>query len=281
VDGLRTQFEESVPPGATTRTMVAVQAPASPGEYLLEVDVVHEHVRWFGAGERVPFTVHEAARPRPDLSRVPQSHGLEGLDVKLAEWFGDQRGGTFVEAGANDGIAQSNTLLLERSRDWRGLLVEPIPELAERCRRNRPEAIVEAVALIADDGVPAASVRMHFAGLMSVVEGAMGDPADDARHVADGLARQGLTETYEVDVPSATLSALLDRHGVSEVDLLVLDVEGSEADALAGLDLDRHRPRFICVESRFRAAVERVLGDEYDAVAELSHHDVLYRARRR
>jgi hypothetical protein len=33
-----------------------------------------------------------------------------------------------------------------------------------------------------------------------------------------------------------------------EIDLLVLDVEGSEKDALDGLDLGRHRPRLIMVE---------------------------------
>ena len=34
-----------------------------PGEYLLEIDLVHEGVRWFGRGARVPATVEPAARP--------------------------------------------------------------------------------------------------------------------------------------------------------------------------------------------------------------------------
>jgi FkbM family methyltransferase len=277
-DGMRTQFEEPVPPGWTTRTMLAVRAPDAPGEYLLEVDVVHEHVRWFEAGEHVRFTIDDDARPRPDVTRVPQSYGWEGLDVKLAQWLGDLRGGTFVEAGANDGVTQNNTLLLERSRGWSGLLVEPIPDLAEQCRRNRPSAIVEEVALVGDDG-PGTSVRMRFSGLMSLVDGALGDAAAEQRHVADGLMRQGLAETYDVEVPAATLSTLLDRHGLTDVDLLVVDVEGFEAEALAGLDLERHRPRFICVEANFPDAVEGVLGERYEAVAELSHRDVLYRLR--
>ena len=41
--------------------------------------------------------------------------------------FGKQRGGFFIEAGADDGELLSNTLYLEFKRGWTGLLVEPNP----------------------------------------------------------------------------------------------------------------------------------------------------------
>ncbi len=44
------------------------------------------------------------------------------LDHKLIRLFGDQTG-IFVEAGANDGLRQSNTKLLEELYGWRGLLI--------------------------------------------------------------------------------------------------------------------------------------------------------------
>ena len=40
-------FTETVRPGATTRVLASVLAPPQPGRYRLEMDVVHEHVRWF------------------------------------------------------------------------------------------------------------------------------------------------------------------------------------------------------------------------------------------
>jgi hypothetical protein len=42
-------FPETVPPGASTRVLLAVLAPPLPGDYLLEVDVIHDDVRWFGS----------------------------------------------------------------------------------------------------------------------------------------------------------------------------------------------------------------------------------------
>jgi len=105
-------------------------------------------------------------RHRP---RHERSFGLDQLDLKLALYV-KFAGGFFVEAGANDGITQSNTALLARYRGWRGLLVEPVPELAARCRAQRPESIVEQAALVAPDhGSP--TVAMRYANLMSLVRG--------------------------------------------------------------------------------------------------------------
>src|SRR5689334_13139538 len=87
-------------------------------------------------------------RPLEQLGLVkPVSFGLNGLDQALLNFIGS-RGGIFVEAGANDGLSQSNTAYLEFYLGWRGLLVEPIPELAVACRLNRPGAIVEQCALV-------------------------------------------------------------------------------------------------------------------------------------
>jgi len=53
----RVLFTETVRPGQTTRVMFRIVAPPDPGRYVLEVDVVHEHVRWFGCPTRVQVDV--------------------------------------------------------------------------------------------------------------------------------------------------------------------------------------------------------------------------------
>ena len=204
---------------------------------------------------------------------------LDGLDAKLERHL-DFDGGSFVEAGANDGLTQSNTYYFERWRGWRGILIEGIPALAAKCRHNRPHAIVVPVALV--PAMPADGLAvMHYAGLMSAADGAWADPRQLEEHVRRGLAVQNLAGTYQVKVPARTLTAVLDEAAPGrEIDLLSLDVEGMEADVLRGLDLARYAPRFICVEARNRPAIEAVLGGHYRLLAVLAdrgvRQDLLY-----
>ena len=211
------------------------------------------------------------------LSRsTPRYYGLNELDRKLERYLDFDRG-TFVEAGANDGVNQSNTFYFERHRGWRGLLVEPVPDLAERCRRNRPKAVVEACALVPFERA-GETVTMTYANLTSIVRGAMKTPEEEARHIASGSALQNVAP-YELQVVGRPLSELLDRHGLAPVDLLSLDVEGFELQALKGIDFTRHRPRFILVEARYREEIDAFLAPHYAVRDVLSHHDVLYEVK--
>ena len=206
---------------------------------------------------------------------------LNDLDRKL-ERFLDFDGGFFVEAGANDGLQQSNTYYFEKLRGWQGVLVEPVPELAAECRKNRHGPVVEA-ALVAQE-TPGATVPIRFAGLMSVLADPTGSPIDPDQHVSTGLRLQHLPKGYTVEVPARTLSSVLDELGVRrEIDLLSLDVEGAELGVLQGIDWERHAPRFICIEVRQAERVEMVLGPRYRPCAvltECGHYcDVLYARR--
>jgi FkbM family methyltransferase len=204
---------------------------------------------------------------------------LFDLDRKLEPYVSFE-GGVFVEAGANDGYNQSNTYFLERFRGWTGVLVEPIPELYRACVVERPRARVFECALVSPDHA-GDLISMRYGGLKSVVEGAQGsNEAEEAHARASSL---GWDRYYEVEVPARTLSSVLDEAAVERIDLLSLDVEGFEAEVLAGLNLDRHAPRLILVEmldqQRTRSSIESLLASRYELVGQLSPYDLLYRRR--
>ena len=58
------------------------------------------------------------------------SWGFYNKAIRL--FFDEEPPGFFIEAGAVDGIFQSNTLYLENQLNWTGLLVEPDKEAFER-----------------------------------------------------------------------------------------------------------------------------------------------------
>jgi hypothetical protein len=86
-DGLRTAFDDDVPPGAEVALRARIRAPSRPGEYQLAWDVVQEQRLWFStegaSGPRTatlvegeaapaiaPAVVGELPGPRPRIGRI-------------------------------------------------------------------------------------------------------------------------------------------------------------------------------------------------------------------
>ena len=150
--------------------------------------------------------------------------------------------GIFLEAGAHDGITQSNTLGLESWSKWTGILVEPIPELAQRCRKNRKTAIVQECALVANS-VENPTIKIWSCGLMSVVEGSH---PEEALHLKQGASYQNIQPSL-ISVSTKTIEDILRENHVKQLDFLSLDLEGYEAAALRGLG--NFKPTFLLLES--------------------------------
>ena len=171
---------------------------------------------------------------------------------------------------------ESNPYYFERFCGWNGGLGEPIPELYRLAKKQRSRSRVVNCALVSPEqaGRP---VRMHYAGTMSIVEGARGSQHADAAYLDSALLFRH--DGYEVQAPGRTLTEVLDEVGAPEVDLLSLDLEGFEPQALAGLDLDRQTPRYILVEvqdgERLRAFEARLEG-HYRQMERMSSKDVLF-----
>lgn len=210
-----------------------------------------------------------------------RSFSLDQLDIKLEKYL-DYENGFFIEVGANDGICQSNTLYFERTAGWRGLLIEAIPDLAEKSRKNRSKCIVENCALVAID-YPFNMIEMNYCNLMSCTQSAFGDDEDIITHIEKGKQFLGVTENpYKIQVPARTLSAVLDSHAINHIDLLSLDVEGFEVEVLKGIDLNRHSPKYLLIEVRHnvKEKIERIICGKYVALEILStnesYSDILY-----
>jgi len=85
-EGPRIPLPVPLEPGERVLAPVAVVAPGRAGDYVLEVDVVHEDVRWFGRPGRLEVSVGEpeslppvGARLRP--TRRPRVGGLRRLRI--------------------------------------------------------------------------------------------------------------------------------------------------------------------------------------------------------
>lgn len=161
----------------------------------------------------------------------------------------------FVEVGANDGDHHDHLRPLILSRRWSGVMVEPVPYIFDRLRKNYGD--LERVRLlnvaIADrDG----SLPFYFVRDASPEERrALPDWYDGI----GSLSRSSLIRhrgripdiderVVEREVPCMRFGSLCDAEGIDSLDLLVIDTEGYDWDVLEQVDLDSLRPRLIVYE---------------------------------
>lgn len=221
---------------------------------------------------KIDYQLRKLRTPAQTLAAAKMS--LNNLDDRLARYL-NFTNGFFIEAGANDGVNQSNTFFLERCFGWKGVLVEAIPAAYEKCRIHRAGCHVINKALVSRD-FSESHVKLHFANLMSVVDGAMEAQED---YIKLGLECQSLPETYAVDVPAATLSDVLRScRPHPPIDFMSLDVEGYELEVLNGIDAEDW-PKWLLVETFKFEEVKRLLGTRYTFVDQFTVHDYLFRRR--
>lgn len=188
---------------------------------------------------------------------------LNALDTKLLEYLPDEPG-VFLEIGANDGYSQSNTYYLERFRGWRGVLIEPLPDLFDVCSRIRPKSACFNTACVSDQSIR--SVTIVDMNLVSVTLG-MQDRIEESSRLYGGR---------RLEVPAATMSAILDEAGEHAIDFMSIDVEGVELEVLRGLDMSRHCPKFLLVETSHPEMVRSAVSPHMAQIAQLSFHDYLF-----
>jgi len=166
------------------------------------------------------------------------SYAQNREDVVLWRALRHVEGGRYVDVGANEPRDQSVTRALY-DHGWSGITVEPVPELAQAHRVERPrDTVVEAAAT---DGT-ADQVTLHVfegTGLSTLVD------EHDRRHREDGF------EGTDLEVPARTLDDVMAAASWDGLDVhvVVIDVEGAEAAVLRGLDLARWCPWVLVVEA--------------------------------
>lgn len=180
-----------------------------------------------------------------------------GEDFLIWQILGDRPTGVFVDVGAFDGIHLSNSYSFELA-GWRGICVEPIPDIYELCLRNRPRTACVHAACVGDPAIDRVTLKREKLGLLSTVSEDIDEADIRRRYENRGLEFEGFES---IDVPARTLDSILDEQlpdGVG-IDFVSIDVEGAEVQVLDGFDLNRFRPRIVVVEAN--SAEAKALND--------------------
>ena len=182
-----------------------------------------------------------------------------GIEYKILKYLQDIDKGTFIEAGAHDGLFQSTTKILE-DLGWTGLLIEPSVSLYNQCAKNRT-SICENYALVSseyEDGEIMGSINT------SLISNKM------------GITLMG---SGDETCKTTTLTKLCEKHNMYDFDLFSLDVEGYEMEVLNGIDFDKINIKYFLIECHtihysFEELIQYMNDKGYDVVCNLSNFNL-------
>lgn len=145
--------------------------------------------------------------------------------------------GYALECGAWDGQQGSHTIQLEHA-GWAVLCVEPNPNCEPALEAWR--SLYRMCAASDHEGTETLHIHLDGeAGYTSL------KPQTD--HPIWHPERNARWKT--VQVPVRTLTSLLNEVKFPQLDLAVIDTEGTELDVLKGLDFERFAPKVVVVEA--------------------------------
>lgn len=169
-------------------------------------------------------------------------------DFILDGVFSDVGSGVYVDVGGGHPVAD-NVSYHFYLKGWEGLVVEPQTKLAALYGRLRPRDRVVDNPVGAANGKAVFHEVDRLHGFSTLVH------VNAQRAAQQGVGIESAMRTI------STLSSQLDSFGMTKIDFLKIDVEGAEAAVIAGLDLERHRPKVFCVEALAPGTLEPAHGD--------------------
>lgn len=204
--------------------------------------------------------------------------GKYGMDEVLEKLL-PHRNGFYVELGANDGALASNSYYFELKKQWKGVLIEPCPNLYLSCLKRRGENNYVFCNACVPFEYTDKFVSMRYSDSMTISEDLTLDIGNSDTFIESGDKYLAAGEkSFEFGARAATLNALLDEASAPFlIDFLSLDVEGAELAVLQGVDFSRYNFKFMIIECRDLEPLLNYLSPlGYVLQEKVTHHDYLF-----
>lgn len=164
-----------------------------------------------------------------------KSYSQLGQDMGVISFFSNKSNMFFLDIGANDGTTLSNTYVLEKQYNWKGICSEPLPKAFEKLTKCR-NVICDNHAVFNESGL---CLEFSECNLLSGIT-----------HCIDKHTKS--KDGSQIIVNTITLQKLLDMYNAPKtINYFSLDTEGSELDILNSVDFNKYIFLYINLEHNY------------------------------
>lgn len=193
-----------------------------------------------------------------------ESFSQEGEDLILSTIFSINLKGFYVDVGAHHPFRYSNTFLLYR-RGWHGINIDPSEESMNLFKKSRKRDINLCLAIDAK-----ISKRKYYR---------FEDSAFNTLSLprAKSVTKSGQSKLLPTKtVKTCTLANTLNKYCEQNIDLLNIDVEGTEMQVLKSNNWMLYKPKVVVVENiKKDSTISKYLNDlDYNLIARTSMTEI-------
>ena len=167
----------------------------------------------------------------------------ENEKSEIRKYFNNKKNGICVEVGSNEPVSIcSQSWHLEEKLNWKCILIEPNPKLVVKTKNSRLKAIILEYACISDDKIDNLELHIPLSKNGEEITGhaSLDKNADEHNYKSH----------KSIKVQAKTLTSILKKENIDDIDLLSIDVEGTELEVLKGLDFSKYTPKLILLEDK-------------------------------
>jgi FkbM family methyltransferase len=156
----------------------------------------------------------------------------------------------FIQVGANDGVFGDPLHKYIVGYPWKGILIEPQPDVFERLCANyciaHERLIFENVAI--SDDLSTVELFRNRSEISDNANYNLSVASSNRRSVAKQL-NLSPSQLAKITVPAVRLDQVVEKHKFFDFDILQIDAEGHDWHVLRSLNLKRSQPAIIQIET--------------------------------
>jgi FkbM family methyltransferase len=192
----------------------------------------------------------------------------------------NKRNGFYLEVGAYNGISESVSLRFEKELKWSGLLIEPNPLHFKYLKKNRSNNICLNFICLSKEYLKKKLYIKNLNLMSHIVDDKnkiyFKDYPIERINLLAKDANLGNFKNYECKIE--ILENIFEKFDINIIDLAIIDVEGSELELLKGINFEKVKINYFCIESyNFEKLNQFMINKNYEFLKKLHREDYVFK----
>ncbi|WP_395052153.1 FkbM family methyltransferase [Flavobacterium sp.] len=160
--------------------------------------------------------------------------------------FYNKKFGFFIDIGAHDGVNINNSLFFERYRNWKGICIEPNPNVYKELVKNRKAININKCIGNENKKVMFTQITGYSEMLSGITDNYH---SNHVERIDSLISKKGGIKS-EIEIDMITLDTIEEAKN-NDIDFISIDTEGNEYDIVTSINFKLLNVKCLVIENNY------------------------------